>query len=170
MTVQEALKARRSVRQYLDRPVEPEKLQAVLTAAALAPTAHNEQRTRVVVVTDPEVRRALRGACSDFHFVEQAPVVLAVMADRDRLMRCGQSSKTVDCSIAMAFMHLAAVEQGLQCCWLGAFDAPEVRKILSVPDDYVVVALSTMGYAADNSSARPKKSVEEMTSYNTFSL
>lgn len=170
MTVQEALRARRSVRNYLDRPVEDEKLHAVLTGAALAPTACNEQRTRVVVVTDPALRQALRAACSNFPFVEQAPVVLAVLADHDRPMRCGQSSKAVDCSIAMSFMHLAAVEQGLQCCWLGAFDAPEVRRILEIPEDYVVVALSTLGYAADDGSAPPKKSVEEITSYNTFSL
>ena len=170
MTVQDALKTRRSVRQYLQREVEEDKLRGVLTAAALAPTAHNEQRTRVVVVTDPEVRRALRGACSNFPFVEQAPVVLAVLADNDRAMRCGQSARTVDCSIAMAFMHLAAVEQGLQCCWLGAFDAPEVRRILSIPDNYVVTALSTVGYAAGDGSAPPKKTVEEMVSYNTFSL
>ena len=170
MTVQEAIRSRRSVRNYQDRPVEPEKLHAVLEAAALAPTACNEQRVRVIVATDPAVRKALRGACSNFPFVEQAPVVLAVVADHDRLMECGQSSKTVDCSIAMSFMHLAAVEQGLQCCWLGAFDAPEVRRILSIPDNYVVTALSTVGYAAGDGSAPPKKTVEEMVSYNTFSL
>ena len=168
MTVQEAIQKRRSVRNYQEKPVEPEKLRAVLEAAALAPTACNEQRVRVIVVTDPAVRKALRGACSNFPFVEQAPVVLAVIADHDRLMQCGQSSKTVDCSIAMSFMHLAAVEQGLQCCWLGAFDAPAVREILAVPEDYVIVALSTLGYPGDDKAAPAKKTVEEIVSCNCF--
>ena len=63
---------------------------------------------------------------------------------------------------------LAAVEQGLQCCWLGAFDAPAVREILAVPEDYVIVALSTLGYPGDDKAAPAKKTVEEIVSCNRF--
>ena len=160
MTVQEAIQKRRSVRNYQEKPVEPEKLRAVLEAAALAPTACNEQRVRVIVVTDPTVRKALRGACSNFPFVEQAPVVLAVIADHDRLMQCGQSSKTVDCSIALSFMLLRATELGLGSCWLGGYPNEErvlfLKKALQVEEPLIPLWMIAFGHPKEQPSVKDK--------------
>ena len=152
MTVHDVIRLRKSVRSWQDRPVERETLERVLEAARLAPSARNDQEWRFVVVTDRQTRQALAKAAQNQRFVGEAPVVIAACAETDRrLMRCGHPSFLIDVAIAVDHLTLAAAAEGLGTCWIGAFDATEVRNILGIPAAVEVVELLPLGYPADPS-------------------
>ena len=170
MDVIEAIKTRRSVRSYQDKPVEPDKLQQVLEAARLAPSASNSQDWKFVVVQDPQTRQALAKACHNQAFVAQAPVVIvACSTNPTRLMASGQPTAAVDLAIAVDHITLVATELGLGTCWIGAFDAPAVAKLLAVPADAVVVHVLPLGYPAETPSARSRKAASEVICQEKFS-
>jgi len=150
MDVMEAIRQRWSVRQYLDKPVEEEKLTRVLEAARMAPSACNLQEWRFVVVRSAETRQKLMVAASRQRFVAEAPVVIAACAETDNyVMRCGQLSYPIDVAIAVDHITLKAVEEGLGSCWVGSFYEEEVRKILGIPPQIRVVQILTLGYPAE---------------------
>ena len=170
MNVMEAIKTRRSVRCYQDKPVEPEKLEQVLEAARLAPSASNGQDWKFIVVQDAGTRKALVKACHNQSFIGQAPVVIgACSINPKRVMASGQSAAAVDLAIAVDHMTLAAVELGLGSCWIGAFDAAAVGKLLDVPDDAVVVHVLPLGYPAESPSGRSRKAASEVVCQEKFS-
>ena len=149
MDVLEAIKKRRSVRNYLDKPIEEEKLNAVLEAGRLAPSASNRQEWRFVVVKDSEVRRKLGEAANEQIFVGEAPVVIVACAVTDgHVMSCGQLSYPIDVAIALDHISLAAVEYSLGTCWIGSFNERKVKEILGIPKEVRVVELMSIGYPA----------------------
>jgi nitroreductase len=150
MDVYEAIRTRKSVRGFLDKAVEQDKLERLLNAARLAPSASNRQEWRLVVVTDREKRRRLAEEAAGQRFIAEAPVVIAACAETDgRLMRCGQACYPIDVAIAIDHLTLAAVAEGLGTCWIGSFDPAVVRRILGIPDQIVVVELLPLGYPRD---------------------
>lgn len=159
MNIYELIEKRQSIRKYLPKPVEREKLERVLRAGAMAPTARNEQAHRITAVTDPETIAKLAPAMP---FVATAPCVLAVWFDGDRTMMCGQSARTIDSSISLAYVSLAAVEEGLGGCWLGSFDAENARGLLGLSDSATVAALCTLGYPEGETPRRVKKPAEDL--------
>ena len=162
MDVLDALKSRYSLRDFAEREIKEEKLEKILEAGRLAPTASNQQRTKDIVVRDPALRAGIADACHWQAFVGEAPAILVVCADNDRVMRCGQSARAVDCCIALSFMCAEAASLGVQGCWIGAFEADKVRALLGIPEEYVVAAVFPLGYAAkDDGARRVKKPLEE---------
>ena len=162
MDVMEAILERRSVRDYQDKPVEKEKLERVLEAGRQAPSAGNTQPWRIIVVTDAEARKKLAAAACDQAFVGQAPVVLVGCAVlTDKVMACGQRAYPIDVAICMTTMSLAAVEEGLGTCWIGAFYEDQVKEILGIPEEVRVVELMSMGYPTSQPGARARKSMDE---------
>jgi nitroreductase len=150
MDVMNAIKTRKSVRAYLDRPVEDDKLNAVLEAARLAPSASNRQEWRFVIVREPETRKKLAAVAGGQAFVGEAPLLIVACAETDgHVMRCGQPCYPIDVAIALDHMSLAAVELGLGSCWIGLFDEKKVREILQIPDEIRVVELMPLGYPSD---------------------
>ena len=168
MTVEQAIKSRKSIRKYRDKPVESEKLNLVLEAARMAPSARNMQDWKFIAVTDKEKVRQMQDACMGQKQVGMAPVTLVVCANNDSAMPCGQSKTSVDCSIAMSFMMLQATELGLGMCWLGAFDEKKVKEVLGIPEDYIVVAVSPLGYADEEPAAKPRKTFDEVVCFDRF--
>jgi nitroreductase len=143
----DAIVTRKSVRAYLDRPVEDEKLNAVLDAARLAPSASNRQEWRFVIVREPEMRLKLSAAAGGQSFVGDAPVLIVACAETDNhVMRCGQLSYPIDVAIALDHLSLAAVELGLGTCWIGLFDEKRVKELLGIPEPIRVVELMPLGY------------------------
>jgi nitroreductase len=137
--------------------VEPQKLDRILEAARLAPSASNRQEWRFILVRDAAKRARLAEAASGQAFVGQAPVVIVACAKHDgRIMRCGQACYPIDVAIALEHIALQAVEEGLGTCWIGAFDEAAVKEICAIPatDDVRVVELMPLGYPADQ--AKPK--------------
>ncbi|MGI6333183.1 MAG: nitroreductase family protein [Saccharofermentanales bacterium] len=170
MNVLDAIRGRRSIRKYSSRPVEDQKLDAVLEAGRLSPSAGNRQSWKFVVVRDPEIiKRLSEEASGGQTFIGEAPLILAACGTNpERIMMCGQYSYSVDLSIATAYMILAAYEQGLGTCWLGAFDENKVKEILGIPKEVRVVALTPLGYPAESPAARPRKSLGEIVCYDRF--
>jgi nitroreductase len=150
MTIEEAIKNRQSVRSYLGKPVEREKIMALLEAARIAPSAGNRQEWRFIVVTDDKTRKKMAKAAAGQVFVGEAPCVIACCADSDNHeMRCGQLCYPIDVAIAIDHITLSAVELGLGTCWIGAFHEDKVKKILNIPKTIRVVELLTLGYPQD---------------------
>lgn len=171
MDVLEALKGRRSIRQYSPRMVEDEKLAKVLEAARISPSARNLQDWKFIVVRDADIKARLVNATLGQTFVGQAPVIIvACGTDPEGVMTCGQHRYTIDLSIATAYMILEAYEQGLGTCWLGRFDEKQVKEILNIPDPVRVVAMTPLGYPAENPAQRPRKAMEQIICYDTYSL
>jgi nitroreductase len=168
MDVFEAIATRRSVRKYSGRPVEEEKLRRILEAGRLAPSSTNGQNWRFIVVRDREKINQLMEAADGQPFVGEAPCALVVCGTKRRIMDCGQPTDTVDCSIALSFMMLAAHELGLGTCWLGHFFADKVKKALSIPEDVSVVAFTPLGYPDEVPAKRPRKELSEIVGYDSF--
>ena len=163
MDVLEAIQQRYSVRQYRPQPVESEKLERVLEAARLAPSAGNRQEWRFVVVTDDQTRQQMMEAASGQAFVGQAPVVIAACAETDeRAMMCGQASYPIDVAIALEHIALQATEEGLGTCWVGAFDEAAVKQILDIPQAIRVVELMPLGYPADQPKPKQRLALDEI--------
>jgi len=170
MEVTEAIRSRRSIRNYLDKPVEEDKLLRVLEAARLAPSASNLQEWRFVVVRDEMTRRKLMDAAKGQRFVGQAPVVIACCAETDEhVMTCGQMCYPINVAIAIDHMTLAAVEEGLGTCWVGAFYADQVKEILGIPEHVPVVELLALGYPAVVPQPTRRLALDEIVKYERWS-
>lgn len=158
------------MREFTNAPVEKEKLDRVLEAARLAPSARNLQEWRILVVTDENRRAALIEAAGGQSFVGRAPVVLICCAETDHhLMHCGLKSYPIDVAIAIDHMTLAAVEEGLGTCWIGKFDPAAVRAVCGIPDEIEVVQLLPLGYPADPAATpKKRKASEEIIRYETW--
>ncbi len=163
MNVMEAIRQRRSIRAYQDRPVEEEKLQAVLEAARLAPSASNRQEWRYIIVRDAAMRSQLAEAANGQKFVGEAPVVIVACAKTDgHKMTCGEACYPIDVAISLDHITLKAAEEGLGTCWIGAFDQPAVKKLLNIPEDIRVVELMPLGYPAYEPAERSRLSLDEI--------
>lgn len=169
MDVFEAISKRRSIRKYRDIAIEEDKLDKILEAARIAPSAANRQEWKFIVVKDDETRKMLINAANGQRFVGEAPVtVVACSTESERVMPCGQHAYTVDLSIAVSFMILEATELGLGTCWLGAFNEEEVKKILDIPEKIRVPAMFTLGYADGNPGPRPRKDLDQVVCFEKF--
>jgi nitroreductase len=158
MDVVNAIRTRKSVRAFLDKPIEEDKLYAVLEAARLAPSASNRQEWRFIVVRNPTSRKKIAEAANNQIFLSAAPVILVACAETDNhVMSCGQLSYPIDVAIALDHITLAAVELGLGTCWIGAFNEQLVKKILHVPEEIRVVELMPIGYPSDISIKTKKR-------------
>jgi len=169
MDLYEAIKLRYSVRSYLNKPVEQEKLDRVLDAARLAPSGSNRQPWKFVVVHDAEARKKLISACSNQEFVGQAPVVIAgVGLMPDRIMSCGVPGDPVDVAIALEHVALAATAEGLGTCWIGAFHQDQIRALLGIPTNAKVIEMMTLGYPADRPQPKTRKPIRELVCHDQW--
>jgi nitroreductase len=170
MDIMSAIKKRKSVRIFLEKDVEEEKLRVILEAARLAPSASNRQEWRFIVVRDKEKRLGLMKAAKSQSSVGEAPVVIACCAETDNhLMTCGQACYPIDVAIAIDHMTLMAVELGLGTCWIGAFYEEEVKKVLDIPKEIRVVELLPLGYPKDPRPVeKERKSFKEIVSLESW--
>ncbi|MCX9081909.1 MAG: nitroreductase family protein [Candidatus Methanoperedens sp.] len=171
MDVYKAILSRRSIRAYESRDVEEDKLDRVLEAGRLSPSAGNRQERRFVVIRDAGTRKALSEAAKDQVFVAQAPVVIAACSvESEYVMSCGQLAYPIDTAIAVDHMTLQAVEEGLGTCWIGAFDEKKVKKILSIPDTVRVVTLLPLGYPRKVPQPPARKSHGQIVMHEKWSV
>jgi len=148
MDVFEAIQKRRSVRSYLPDEVPEEKIERILDAARLAPSAGNMQPWHFVIVRDAEKRRILSRGGVFAWFLSESPVVIAGCGNR----KASPNWYTVDTAIAMQNMVLTATAEGLGTCWIGSFSENQVKRVLKIPEDYRVVSLLAVGYPKDDRS------------------
>jgi nitroreductase len=164
----ELARQRYSVRAYKSQPLESEKLEKVLEAARLAPTACNLQPFQLIVIHTKGREAELRRIYSESWFV-QAPLVICVCAvpSQSWNRRDGKNYCIVDVTIAMDHLILAAADQGLGTCWIGAFNPEEARKILRLPNDVEPIAFTPLGYPNDQPGHNhlSRKSMNELVRY-----
>ena len=150
------IKKRRSVREYLDKPVEDEKIEQIVEAARLSPSSCNSQCWRFVVtkgdIKEQIIKKGLGGIVLANRWAKSAPVIIAACADLNFLThKVGAGIKGIeyhllDIGIAVEHLVLRATELGLGTCWIGWFNERAVRRILKIPRSIKIVALITLGY------------------------
>jgi len=157
---------RRSIRKYGDRPVEDEKLQAVLEAARLAPSWANRQCWTFIVVKDQATREAVAATLEKNPAQKAsatAPVLIVACADPEQSgKKKDQDYYLVDIGICLQQLCLEAWNQGLGTCWIGLFDEDKIRPILGVPDNIRIVAMTPLGYPAVYPDERGRKALKEI--------
>ncbi|MHB9037860.1 MAG: nitroreductase family protein [Armatimonadota bacterium] len=167
MEYSELIAKRYSVRAYKPDPVEPEKLQQVLEAARLAPTACNNQPFKLIVI-DTHGRRDDLRKIYKADWLGDAPLVICGCAIPSKgWVRAydGKNHAEIDLTIAMDHLILAATNVGLGTCWIAAFDTAAAREMLQLPDGLVPVILTPLGYAADQPREKTRKCLGELVSY-----
>ena len=161
MSLLDVIFNRASVRKYRRNSVPQKVLINILEAGRRAPSAMNAQPWHFIVVTDRKKKDALShrrwtGFLKDAAFI---------------IIGCGEKDKkwsTVDVTIALQNMVLAAEAQGLGSCWIGDFDETKVKKLFNIPDTLKIVALVSFGYPAEKPNPKPKKPLEQIVHYNEF--
>jgi nitroreductase len=158
MDVLETIRIRRSIRKYRPEPIPREKLEMIMEAARLAPSASNRQPWNFVVVQDRERKKALAKAANDQTFLADAGAVVVAVGDPERSARWHQK----DTMIALEHMVLAATALGYGTCWIGAFDEDEVKSLLKIPAKMKVVALLPIGVPDEKPAATQRKELSEI--------
>ena len=178
MNFLDLVKKRQSVRKYLNKMVEKEKIERCLEAARLAPSASNFQPWEFIIVDDPKLKEAVANETFDRiisfnRFSLQAPVLILLISERSGLVRkIAEAIKDkpfnlIDIGIAAEHFCLQAAEEGLGTCILGWFKEKEVKKLLNIPLAKRVELIITLGYP-ESVGIRPKerKAIDEIRSYN----
>ena len=169
MDVKEAIEKRNSIRKYENKPVQEEKLLRVLEAARLAPSGRNCQDWKFIVVRDMEKIQELGRLSHGQYHVHTSPVIIAAVAtDPEELMPCGVPASPVNLAIAIDHMTLAAMDEGLGTCWIGAFEQEEVKKLLGVPEKLSIISLLTLGFPAETGRPKNRKVLEQVVCYDSY--
>ena len=167
MEYSELIVARYSVRAYRPDPVEDEKLEAVLEAARLAPTAANRQPFQLIVMhtagREEEIGKIYRRP-----WFVQAPLVIGVCAisslawvrESDRF-----NARLIDAAIVADHLILAAADLGLGTCWVAAFNVEAARDVMKLPDEAEPVIFTPLGYPADQPGPKTRKPLNELVRY-----
>jgi len=169
----EVIRTRRSIRSYIPDPIPEEVLNRVLEAARIAPSGSNRQPWKFIVVEDEELKKRMVPVCGNQSFIAEAPIIIVACGYDIRYNRggyMGDMSMLVDVSIAFTHLIQAARAEGLGTCWIGSFDNGAVKKILNIPKDVNVVAITPLGYPRRDEFTEPgqRKSLTEIASKNKF--
>ena len=170
MSVLETIRKRYSCRAYQQKAIEPDKLDMILEAARLAPSARNMQDWRFVVVTDSQIKHQVAATTNRPDVFAKAGAIIAACSNSDYVMRCGQAIGPIDVAIALEHICLQATDLGLGTCWIGSFDPLRVRQILGIPDDIAVIELMTVGYPADSRPEPQREPMERIVSFEKWGL
>lgn len=169
MEFSEVISSRYSVRAYKSDDVPEEVLNRVLEAARLAPTAKNLQAMQFIVI-HTRGREAGLNRIYRWEWFVQPPLVICVcnLTGEDWVRRDGKHYGEVDAAIAMDHLILAAANEGLGTCWIGAFDAQAAKEVLGLPDGVEPVAFTPLGYPNDKPHEKVRKPVEELVRYERW--
>ena len=174
MEVLEAIKTRRSIRNYKTTPVDDKTIELVLEATRWAPSWGNTQCWRFVVVRDSNIKDELANTLSPVNpatdAIRIAPVVIVACAElkksgcyrREPVTDKGDSWYMFDGALAMQNLTLAAHSLGLGTVHVGAFNAKKTASILEVPEGFCVVEMTPLSYPAQEGRVTPRKELSEI--------
>lgn len=175
------ISSRRSIRKYIDRPVEDEKIIELIESARLAPTGSNTQPSHFIIVKSEEMCQRLAAASHNQKWMLTAPVFIVCVADiRTRLdenieISLDENSPEVelkqiirDSSIAIEHLVLNAESLGLGTCWVAWFEQDDIRPLLNIPSDKYVISIITVGYPDESPKPRPRKKLEDIIHYENW--
>ncbi|MCW6076248.1 nitroreductase family protein [Clostridium sporogenes] len=177
----EEMRSRRSIRKYMDKSVEDEKIIEIIESARIAPSGSNTQLGHFIVVKSDFTRERLARISHNQEWMMAAPVFIVCVADiRSRIkedieLSLNESSpqqelKQIirDTSIAIEHLVLSAENLGLGTCWVAWFTQEEIRPILNIPSDKYVVSIITIGYPNESPKARPRKKLQYIIHYEQW--
>ena len=178
-TFLELAQNRQSDRAYSDKPVETEKLERILEAARIAPSACNAQPWKIIVVSDAEKRTQVADATANKllamnHFTKQAPLQLVILEENANFTSTVGGWATekhyphLDLGILAAHITLAATDEGLGSCIIGWCDEKKVRKALDIPKNKRVMLVILLGYSAQPLRNKKRKTKDEIVSYDKY--
>ena len=169
MEFKEVIQNRYSCKKYSERPLEPEKLEAILEAGRLAPTAKNLQEQRIYVLRSAEALSKV-DAVTPCRY--GAGTVLAVAFDRNTVFTYPggkRDSGVEDATIVATHMLLAAADAGVDSCWINFFDPDQLAASLGLPENEEVLMLMDLGYATEGAGPLPnhgnRKALDETVRY-----
>jgi len=173
MDLHEAIRTRRSVRSYAPQAIPPEVMDRLHQALRAAPSACNFQPWHFVFVADAELRGKVARACNDQYWMADAPVIAVACGlpqQAYKHMAGHTNSVEIDVAIALDHLALAAVEEGLGTCWIGAFDDSRIRQLLGIPQAAKVVALTPLGYPTSPDLNTPLDDARRKPPSEVFSI
>jgi nitroreductase len=171
--------SRQSDRKYSNKAIEKDKLDRIIEAGRMSPSACNAQPWKFVVVNEPDLVTKVAGAASAKligmnSFVAQAPVIIAIVREKANMSsKVGATIKNKDYSlfdigIATENICLQAEAEGIGSCIIGWFDERQIKKLLAVPGSKRVELLITLGYSLSEKRDKRRKPPEEVVSFNKY--
>jgi nitroreductase len=172
MEVRDAIKDRRSIRRFKDKSVEDSMLMEILEAGNLAPSAGNLQPRDFIVVKEQKIKEKLTIAALGQSFIEEAPVVVVIGANIERVSPYGKRGMELYCiqdsAASIENMLLTIHEMGLGCCWVGAFNEEAVSRILDLPEHIRPMAILPIGYPDEAPRTPPRINIEDLVHYERW--
>jgi nitroreductase len=163
------MKNRYSVRKYKSDEIEEEKLNMVLEAARLAPTAVNKQPFQLIISKTKGKEKELNRIYHAAWFVEAPIIICACTLPEEGWTRIdGKNYSEVDTTIAMDHLILEAASLGLGTCWIAAFDLKAAREVLNIPENVLPLLFTPLGYPASEPGAKSRKNMEELVRYEKW--
>ena len=166
MEYSELIRSRYSCRSFQSKPVEDWKVEKIIEAAIVAPTAVNKQPFRIFRMESPEAREAIRSV-TRFHFDADCFLVVGATQEDCFLRKFDQRPfADVDASIVATHMMLQIHDLGLGSTWVGYFDAPRLKALCPAMENFDLVAIFPIGYPAEDGGPSPRhlerKTAEEL--------
>ena len=161
MNVFEAIKSRRSIRQFTDEPVGKDVLEKLLDAARWAPTASNQQRWRFIVVTSPPVKGLIKKFAPGIFDIPAAFIVICVEKASD-VNHWVEATYLADCAIAAQNIMLAACEMGLGTCVALSYAKVAITEILDTPENIEPLLIVTIGHPAEAPEPPPRLELNQI--------
>lgn len=173
------IEMRRSIRKYIDKEVEDEKIVEILESARLAPSGNNTQPWNYIVVKSEEMRQKVMEASNNQKWMMAAPVFIVSVADvrcriKDDISIDDNSPQDEvkriirDTAISTGYILLQANNLGLGSCWVADFTQEEIRPVLNIPSDKYVVGVITVGYPNEDPKSRPRKNLNDIVHYEIW--
>jgi nitroreductase len=173
------IKSRQSDRKYSDKPIEKEKLERIIEAGRMAPSACNAQPWKFIIIDEESIRPKLAEATSAKligmnTFVGQAPVLIVIVREQPNLSsKIGGTLKDkdyshIDIGIAAENICIQARAEGLGSCIIGWFDERLIKKLLGIPRTKRVELVISLGYSLSQQREKKRKPIEVTVSYNKY--
>jgi len=173
----QTVRQRRSIRKYKSDPIPEDHITQMLEAARFAPSAGNYQPWKFVVVREPTTIQRLARAARKQNFLAKAAAIVIAFADanvflppppREPGLLMIPPCFEIDVMIAIEHLILAATALGYGSCWVGAFNESEVKQVVSIPDRMKIVALVSLGVAAENPKPPSRKPLSEIVFHEKY--
>ena len=168
---------RQSVRKYIDKPVEKQKIEQCIETARISPSANNSQPWKFIVIDDPQLRTQV-GECAVGmgmnKFVPSAPVIIAVVLEKMGTLTSiasvikDKEFSLLDVGMATNQLCLQAADLGLGTCIIGWFDEKKVKRLLGVDKKKRIPLIITLGYTDIPTRHKTRKPIEQICSWNKY--
>ncbi|WP_443660920.1 nitroreductase family protein [Clostridium algidicarnis] len=174
MDFYKVIENRTSNKSYKSTPIPKEKLDNIINAALMAPSWKNKTCYRFIFINERKLidqisNTIINKTDKTANAVTQAPIIAVIVANPSESGEDDNKSYfMLDCGIAMEHLILAATNEGYGTCWIGSFDEETVSKVLNIPENFKVVAMTPIGETDENDEHYPPKDISKHIYYNSW--